>query len=119
MNEQLWILGALFGFAILVQLFASIYRSQKSLISLQKEINASTQIILEFRRKVEWLESSLENLLDAAQLQSCDVNREQERLDQLIRTVKTEAIQNGYLLGFGDIDLDEVPSPGTLVDHDS
>lgn len=104
MNEPLWILSILFGYAILVQLFSYIYRSQQLLRSLQKEVNASTQTILDCSRKAEWLESRLEDLLDAAQLQSCDVSREQERLNQLIRTVKTEAMQNGYRLGFGDID---------------
>jgi len=60
-------------------------------------------------RKLEWLESRLEDLLDAVQLQSCDVSREQERLDQLIRTIKTEAMQNGYRLGLGDIDqIDQI-----------
>jgi len=53
---------------------------------------------------VEWLESRLEDLLDAAQLQSCDVSQEQQRLDQMIRTIKTEAMQNGYRLGLGDLD---------------
>ena len=104
MNEPLWILSLLFGFAILVQLFSYIYRSQQLLRSLQKEMNASTQTILDCSNKAEWLESRLEDLLDAAQLQSCDVTREQERLDQLIRTIKTEAMQNGYRLGLGDID---------------
>ena len=104
MNEPLWILGALFGFVILVQLLSTIYRSQQSLRYLQKEINASTQTMLDCSRKVEWLESRLEDLLDAAQLQSCDVNQEQQRLDQLIRTIKTEAMQNGYRLGLGELD---------------
>lgn len=104
MNEPLWILSILFGFAILVQLFSYIYRSQQLLRSLQKEINASTQTMLDCRRKADWLESRLEDLLDAAQLQSCDVNREQERLDQLIRTIKTEATQNGYHPVLDDID---------------
>jgi len=104
MNQPLWILSALFGFVILVQLFSYIYRSQQLLRSLQKEINASTQTMLDCSRKAEWLESRLEDLLDAAQLQSCDVSREQERLDQLIRTIKTEAMQNGYRLGLGDLD---------------
>jgi|GEM_PF-1879233 len=109
MNEPLWILSVLFGFAILVQLLSYIHRSRQSLRSLQKEINASTQTIVDCSRKLEWLESRLEDLLDAAQLQSCDVSREQERLDQLIRTIKTEAMQNGYRLGLGDIDqIDQI-----------
>jgi len=104
MNEPLWILGVLFGFALLVQLLAYINRSRQSLRSLQKEINASTQTMVDCNRKVEWLESRLEDLLDAAQLQSCDVSQEQERLDQVIRTIKIEAMQNGYRLGLGEID---------------
>ena len=104
MNEPLWILGTLFGFAILGQLLAYLYRSRQSRVALQKKVNASTQIMLDCSRKVEWLESRLEDLFDAAQLQSCDRNREQQRLDQLIRTIKAEAIQNGYRVGFGDID---------------
>ena len=71
---------------------------------LRKEVNASTQTILDCSRKAEWLESRLEDLLDAAQLQSCDVSQEQERLDQVIRTIKIEAMQNGYRLGLGEID---------------
>lgn len=104
MNEPLWILGILFGFVILVQLLSYIHRSRQSLRSLQKEINASTQTMLDCSRKVEWLESRLEDLLDAAQLQSCDVSQEQRRLDQMIRTIKTEAMQNGYRLGLGELD---------------
>jgi len=104
MNEPLWVLSVLFGFAILVQLLSYIHRSRQLLRVLQKEINASTQTMVDCSRKVEWLESRLEDLLDAAQLQSCDESREQERLDQLIRTIKTEAMQNGYRLGLGDID---------------
>ena len=104
MNEPLWILSVLFGFAILVQLLSYIHRSRQSLRSLLKEINASTQTMVDCSRKLEWLESRLEDLLDAAQLQSCDESREQERLDQLIRAIKTEAMQNGYRLGLGDID---------------
>ena len=61
--------------------------------------------MLDCSHKVEWLESRLEDLLDAAQLQSCDVSREQKRLDQLIRTIKTEAMQRGYRLGLGELDL--------------
>ena len=91
MNEPVWISTALFGFALLVQLLAYLYRTQQSLRSLQEELNASTQIMLDCSHKVEWLESRLEDLLDAAQLQSCDVRQEQKRLDQLIRTIKTEA----------------------------
>ena len=105
MNEPVWILSALFGFAILVQLLAYLYRTQQSLRSLQQELNASTQIMLDCSHKVEWLESRLEDLLDAAQLQSCDVSQEQKRLDQLIRTIKAEAMQRGYRLGLGELDL--------------
>jgi len=105
MNETVWILSALFGFAILVQLLAYLYRTQQSLRSLQQELNASTQIMLDCSHKVEWFESRLEDLLDAAQLQSCDVSQEQKRLDQLIRTIKTEAMQRGYRLGLGELDL--------------
>jgi predicted Holliday junction resolvase-like endonuclease len=105
MNEPVWILSALFGFAILVQLLAYLYRTQQSLRSLQQELNASTQIMLDCSHKVEWFESRLEDLLDAAQLQSCDVSQEQKRLDQLIRTIKTEAMQRGYRLGLGELDL--------------
>ena len=104
MNEPVWILSALFGFAILVQLLAYLYRTQQSLRSLQQELNASTQIMLDCSHKVEWLESRLEDLLDAAQLQSCDVSQEQKRLDQLIRTIKAEAMQRGYRLGPGELD---------------
>ncbi|MEN8760949.1 MAG: hypothetical protein ABF290_00850 [Thiogranum sp.] len=103
-NEPLWILGVLFGFVLLVQLLSYISRSRQLLRSLQKEINASTQTMVEYSRKMEWLESRLEDLLDAAQLQSCDVSQEQERLDQVIRTIKTEAMQNGYRLGLGELD---------------
>jgi len=53
MNEPLWILSILFGFAILVQLFSTIHRSQQLLRSLQKECNVSTQIMLDYRRKAE------------------------------------------------------------------
>ena len=42
MNEPVWILSALFGFAILVQLLAYLYRTQQSLRSLQQELNAAT-----------------------------------------------------------------------------
>ena len=105
MNEPVWILSALFGFAILVQLLAYLYRTQQSLRSLQQELNAATQIMLDCSHKVEWLESRLEDLLDAAQLQSCDVSQEQKRLDQLIRTIKAEAMQRGYRLGLGELDL--------------
>ena len=104
MNQPLWILSILFGFAILVQLISYTFRSQQLLRSLQKEVNAATQTILDCSRKAEWYESRLEDLLDAAQLQSCDVSREQERLNQLILIIKAEAMQNGYRLGFGDID---------------
>jgi len=103
MSEPLWILGMLFGFAILVQLFSYVYGLQHIRRLLEKEVNASTQTLLDCKRKAEWLESRLEDLLDAAQLQSCDVNREQERLDQLINAIKTEAIQNGYRSEFGDL----------------
>ena len=89
-NEPVWILSALFGFALLVQLLAYLYRTQRSLRLLQEKLNASTQIMLDCSHKVEWFKSRVENLLEAAQLQSCDVRQEQKRLDQLIRTIKTE-----------------------------
>ncbi len=104
MSEPLWILGMLFGFAIMVRLFSYVYELQHMRRSLQKEINASTQTLLDCMRKAEWLESRMEDLLDAAQLQSCDVNREQKRLDQLIDAIKTEGMQNGYRLGLSDLD---------------
>ena len=89
-NEPVWILSALFGFALLGQLLAYLYRTQRSLRLLQEKLNASTQIMLDCSHKVEWFKSRVENLLEAAQLQSCDVRQEQKRLDQLIRTIKTE-----------------------------
>jgi len=104
MNEPLWILGVLFGFVLLVQLLSYIYRSRQLLRTLQMEINASTQTMVDYSRKMEWLECRLEDLLDAAQLQSCDVSQEQERLDEVIRKIKTEAMQNGYRLGLGELD---------------
>ena len=104
MNEPLWILSLLFGFVVLVQLFSYIYRSRQLLRSLQKEVTASTQTLLDCSRKAEWLESRLEDLFDAVQLQSCDMSEEQERLDVLIRSIKTEALQNGNRLGLGEID---------------
>ena len=104
MNQPLWILSALFGFVILVQLFSYIYRSRQLLRALQKEINASTQTLWDCSRKAEWLESRLEDLLDAAQLQACDAGGKQERLDEVIRAIKSEAMQNGYRLGLGDLD---------------
>ena len=104
MSEPLLILSALFMFAILVQLVSYLYKSRQSLRTLRKEVNASTQAMLDYRRKAEWLESRLEDLLDAAQLQSCDADREQARLDQLIRTIRTEATQNGYRVGLSDLD---------------
>ena len=104
MNEPLWILGVLFGFAILVQLFSLIWRSLQLVNTLNKEVNASAQIILDCTRKNEWLEARLEDLLDASQLQSCDANHDPDRLNKLIRNIKNEAAQKGYLLVLAEID---------------
>ncbi len=104
MSEPLLILSVLFIFALLVQLVSYLYKSQQSLRALRKEVNTSTQAMLDYRRKSEWLESRLEDLLDATQLQSCDAGRDQQQLDRLIRTIKTEAMQNGFRVGLGDLD---------------
>ena len=107
MNETLLILCALFGFAVLVEVFSTLYRARQLRRTLQRELHSATQMMIELRQKNEWLELRLEDLLDAAQLQSVDVDREQERLDRLTHAIKNEASQKGYRLGLGDIDEDD------------
>jgi hypothetical protein len=104
MSQTLWILAVLLGFAILVQLLAYFYRSQQALRALHREINASTQTLIEYRRKTEWLESRLEDLIDATRLQSCGADSEPQRLERLINTIKHEAREYGYRPSLGDID---------------
>ncbi len=104
MNGTLWILGALFGFAVLGQLLSYIYRLRLSLHLLQKEIAESTRTTFETRRKTEWLECRLQDMLDAAQLRSSDAKRAWQRLDRVTRIIKHEARYNGCRVGLSDID---------------
>ncbi len=104
MNGTLWLLTALFGFAVLGQLFSYIYRLQLSLNLLHKQIAESTRITFETRRKSEWLECRLQDMLDAAQLRSSDAKRAWQRLDHVARIVKHEARHNGCRVGLSDID---------------
>ena len=104
MSETLWLLAALFGIAILVQLASYLFSSQRTMRFLQNEINASTQALFESRRKTEWLESHLEDLLDAAQRRSSDLGKEWQRIDHVTRTIRDEAQQKGYRVGLGETD---------------
>lgn len=104
MNATLLMLGALFGFAVLGQLFSYIYKLRLSLHLLQKEIAESTRTTFETRRKMEWLECRLQDMLDAAQLRSSDVRRAWKRLDHVSQTIKVEARRNGCRVGLSDID---------------
>jgi predicted Holliday junction resolvase-like endonuclease len=107
MSETLWLLGGLLGFAILVQLVAYVFNVQRVMRALQNEINASTQALFESRRRTEWLESRLEDLLDAAQRRSDDLDTEWERIDHVTRTIRDEANQEGYRIGLGEFDQDD------------
>ena len=64
----------------------------------------STQTIFESRRKLEWLEANLDDLLDAAQLGTEDAQAACERMQQVSRRIRDEARHKGYRLGLGDID---------------
>jgi len=107
MSETLWLLGALFGFAILVQLVSYVFNLQRMVRALQNEINTSTQALFESRRRTEWLESHLEDLLDAAQRRSDDLDTEWQRINHVTRTIRDEANKEGYRIGLGDIDQDD------------
>ena len=104
MNETLWTLIALFGLAIVAQLVAHFYRLRRSLGLLEQEVADSTQTIFESRRKLDWLEASLDDLLDAAQLGTEDADAACERMQEVSRRIRDDARHKGYRLGLGDID---------------
>jgi K+-sensing histidine kinase KdpD len=104
MNETLWLLLALFGFAVVAQTLAHIFALRRSLRDLEDEVAESTQTIFESRRKNEWLEARVQDLLDAAQLHSGDTQEAWRRLEQVIRRIKADAMGKGYNVGLGDID---------------
>jgi hypothetical protein len=107
MSETLLILGALLGFAIVVQLFCYHHRNRRLIRCLEQEIDSSTQVMYESRRRIQWLEERLEDLLDAAQFRSGDPDEDWTRLDRAARSIKEEARQKGYRLGLGDLDSAE------------
>ena len=104
MNDTLWLLVALFGFAVVGQTLAHIFALRRSLRDLEEEVAESTQTIFESRRKTEWLEARFQDLLDAAQLRSGDAQEAWERLQQVTRSIKADAMGKGYNVGLGDID---------------
>ncbi len=104
MNDTLWLLVTLFGFAVLGQMLAYIFSLRRSIRTLEEQVAKSTQTIFESRRKTEWLESRFEDLLDAAELRSGDAQGAWERLEQVTRSIKVEAVRKGYHAGLDDID---------------
>ena len=71
---------------------------------LEEDVAESTQTIFESRRKNEWLEARVQDLLDVAQLHSGDTQETWRRLEQVIRRLKADALGKGYHVGLGDID---------------
>ena len=61
MNETLWLLLVLFGFAVVAQTLAHIFTLRRSLRELEEEVAESTQTIFESRRKNEWLEARVQD----------------------------------------------------------
>jgi K+-sensing histidine kinase KdpD len=104
MNETLWLLLILFGFAVVAQTLAHLFTLRRSLRELEEEVAESTQTIFESRRKNEWLEARVQDLLDAAQLKSGDPQDAWRRLESVIRRTKADAMAKGYNVGLGDID---------------
>lgn len=104
MNETLWTLIAVFGLAVVAQLVAHFYRLRRSLRLLEQDVADSTQTIFESRRKLEWLEACLDDLLDAAQLGADDAQAACERMQQVSRRIRDDARHKGYRLGLCDID---------------
>jgi hypothetical protein len=104
MNGTLVILSGLFAFALVVRLMSYIVKSQQQVRALRNEIDGSTQALFESRRKTEWLESHLEDLLVAAQRRSEDLSVEWQRIDQVASAIRNEARRRGYRIGLGDVD---------------
>lgn len=104
MNETLWLLVAVFGFAVVGQTLAYIFSLRRSVRALEEEVAEATQNIFESRRKTDWLEARFQDLLDAAQLRSDDAQGGWQRLEQLTRAIKADAMHKGYQVGLGDID---------------
>jgi len=104
MSETLWLLAALFGFAVVGQTLAHIFALRRSLRDLEEEVAEATQTIFEARRKSEWLEARVQDLLDAAQLRSGDAQAAWQQLEQVTRSIKADAMVRGYNVGLADID---------------
>ena len=105
MNDTLWIVSVLFGFAVLAQTFTSAYRLRRSVKALQEELAACTQSLFECQHRNDWLETHLEDLLDAAQLrtddpQACD------KFNQIVQTIKDESVENRYRVRISDINIE-------------
>lgn len=102
MNNTLLIVSVLFGFAVLAQTFTSAYRLRREVKVLQEELVASTQSQFECQRRNEWLETHLEDLLDAVQLHTDDPQA-RDNLKQIVLAIKDDAIKNHYSVRVGDI----------------
>ena len=79
MNETLWLLLALFGFAVVAQTLAHIFALRRSLSDLEEDVAESTQTIFESRRKNEWLEARVQDLLDVRLDLTVDVEHAAEQ----------------------------------------
>jgi predicted Holliday junction resolvase-like endonuclease len=104
MNQTLWLLAALLGFAVVGQTLSYIVALRRSVRALEEEVAESTQTIFESRRKMEWLESRLEDLLSTAQMRSGDTRKAWEHLERVTRSIKADALYKGYDVGLTDID---------------
>lgn len=102
MNDTLWIVSVLFGFAVLAQTFISAHRLRREVKVLQEELVASTQSLFECQNRNEWLETHLEDLLDAAQLHADDPQA-RDNLKQIVQTIKDDSVKNHYNVRVSDI----------------
>ncbi|MBU1193203.1 MAG: hypothetical protein KKE76_16040 [Gammaproteobacteria bacterium] len=102
MNDTLWIVSLLFGFAVLAQTFTSAYRLRREVKILQEELVASTQNLYECQRRNDWLETHLEDLLDAAQLRSDDP-QSGDKLKQIVQAIKDDAVNSNFSVRVSDI----------------
>lgn len=102
MNDTLWIISVLFGFAVLAQMFTSSYRLRREVKMLQEELVASTQNLFECQHRNDWLETHLEDLLDAAQLHADDMQA-RDNLKKIVQTIKDDSVKNHYNVRVSDI----------------
>ncbi len=95
-DAAMLVLIGLLGAAAVAQMLAYLYQLHSERVWLQEQLAAITHETFELRRRNEWLERRLFDLVDAAELAIDNLDGSHEHLSKVAGQIKHESKHNGY-----------------------